>query len=245
MDVRARTEWGRRRGRLVEEARRRAGSIRTGALGSVDRSTRNLAHGPMQRANPLRRRPWSTTMPGRPQVAQTPWHVWRTKASATSGSGSWARKNLDIIDALADEIDFLKFITVRGTKRGSGVDGRHAPRARRATLALCLATLGPGAHQPDARDRERAARLAPARWRITAQAGLGRHLQGVAPVRRPRVAVPAASPSGATWSRLPAAAPEMIRKAFKQATTERPGATFVILPEDVAELPDRGASRCR
>ncbi len=41
---------------------------------------------------------------------------------------------------------------------------------------------------------------------------------------------------------LPAAAPEMIRKAFKQATTERPGATFVILPEDVAELPGRGGA---
>ncbi|HYJ61609.1 MAG TPA: acetolactate synthase large subunit, partial [Actinomycetota bacterium] len=31
------------------------------------------------------------------------------------------------------------------------------------------------------------------------------------------------------------AAPEMVRKAFKQAQTERPGATFVVLPEDVAE----------
>ena len=31
------------------------------------------------------------------------------------------------------------------------------------------------------------------------------------------------------------AAPEMVRKAFKQAETERPGATFVVLPEDVAE----------
>ncbi len=27
----------------------------------------------------------------------------------------------------------------------------------------------------------------------------------------------------------------MVRKAFKQATTERPGATFIVLPEDVAE----------
>src|SRR6185437_8894707 len=33
------------------------------------------------------------------------------------------------------------------------------------------------------------------------------------------------------------AAPEMVRKAFKQAQTERPGATFVVLPEDVAVLP--------
>ncbi len=35
---------------------------------------------------------------------------------------------------------------------------------------------------------------------------------------------------------LRSAAPEMVRKAFKQAQTERPGATFVVLPEDVAEL---------
>src|SRR6266571_8210143 len=32
------------------------------------------------------------------------------------------------------------------------------------------------------------------------------------------------------------AAPEIVRKAFKQAQTERPGATFIVLPEDVAEL---------
>ena len=31
------------------------------------------------------------------------------------------------------------------------------------------------------------------------------------------------------------AAPEMVRKAFKRATTEPPGATFVVVPEDVAE----------
>ena len=31
------------------------------------------------------------------------------------------------------------------------------------------------------------------------------------------------------------AVPEMVRKAFKQARTERPGAAFLILPEDVSE----------
>ena len=43
---------------------------------------------------------------------------------------------------------------------------------------------------------------------------------------------------------LPDAAPEMVRKAFKQAETERPGATFLILPEDVAERESK-ASRSR
>jgi acetolactate synthase-1/2/3 large subunit len=41
-----------------------------------------------------------------------------------------------------------------------------------------------------------------------------------------------------TWGDMvtvPGAAPEMVRKAFKRATTEPPGATFIVLPEDVAE----------
>ena len=36
------------------------------------------------------------------------------------------------------------------------------------------------------------------------------------------------------------AVPEMVRKAFKQARTERPGAAFLILPEDVAEQETNG-----
>jgi acetolactate synthase-1/2/3 large subunit len=38
------------------------------------------------------------------------------------------------------------------------------------------------------------------------------------------------------WSALmatPGAAPEMIRKAFKLAQTERPGAVYLAVPEDV------------
>ncbi len=40
------------------------------------------------------------------------------------------------------------------------------------------------------------------------------------------------------WSALmatPGAAPEMIRKAFKLAQTERPGAVYLAVPEDVEE----------
>jgi acetolactate synthase-1/2/3 large subunit len=42
------------------------------------------------------------------------------------------------------------------------------------------------------------------------------------------------------WSALmatPAAAPEMVRKAFKLAQTERPGAVYLALPEDVEKAP--------
>ena len=103
---------------------------------------------------------------------------------------------------------------------------------------VCLATLGPGAinlmlgianAQLDSHPLVA----------ITAQAGLGRiykeshQFVDLVSLYRPIT----------KWGdmvTLPAAAPEMIRKAFKQATTERPGATFVILPEDVAELPGEG-----
>src|SRR6266545_2103715 len=40
---------------------------------------------------------------------------------------------------------------------------------------------------------------------------------------------------------VPEATAEVVRKAFKQAQTERPGATFVILPEDVGEQEVSGA----
>src|SRR4029078_1627749 len=75
---------------------------------------------------------------------------------------------------------------------------------------------------------------------ITAQAGLGRiykeshQFVDIVSLYRPIT----------KWGdmvTLPVAAPEMIRKAFKLATTERPGATFIVLPEDVAELPAEGA----
>jgi acetolactate synthase-1/2/3 large subunit len=39
---------------------------------------------------------------------------------------------------------------------------------------------------------------------------------------------------------VPAAASEMVRKAFKIAQTERPGSTFIVLPEDVAERAAEG-----
>ena len=75
-----------------------------------------------------------------------------------------------------------------GRTRG-GVHGRHVRRPHRRCRRV------PGdprsrRDQPDARDRERAARLAPARGHHRA-GRVGPDLQGVAPVRRPGLAVPA------------------------------------------------------
>ena len=46
------------------------------------------------------------------------------------------------------------------------------------------------------------------------------------------------------WADLvltPAAVPEMVRKAFKLAQTERPGAVYLAVPEDIEA--ERGAGR--
>src|ERR1700760_3833801 len=45
------------------------------------------------------------------------------------------------------------------------------------------------------------------------------------------------------WSALvssPGAVPEMVRKAFKLAQTERPGAVYLAIPEDVEQAPAQG-----
>ncbi len=91
-----------------------------------------------------------------------------------------------MIDALVDSS--IRFVTTRDERGAAFMADTYG--ALTGKPGVCLATLGPGRDQPDARDRERAARLPSARRHH----GAGRarpHLQGVAPVRRHRVAVPA------------------------------------------------------
>lgn len=135
-------------------------------------------------------------------------------------------ENLDVVDALIDSR--LRFVTVRHEQAAAfmaDVFGRLSGRA-----GVCLATLGPGATNlatgvADA-NLDRAPLVA-----ITGQAGLDRmhkeshqvlDLVGFfrpitkwnAQVRRARVV------------------PEVVRKAFKLAQTEKKGATHIDLPED-------------
>ncbi len=95
-------------------------------------------------------------------------------------------ENLHMIDAFADSS--IRFITTRDERGASFMADTYG--ALTGTPGVCLATLGPGAinlmlgianAQLDSHPM-----LA-----ITAQAGLAPHLQGVAPIRRPGVAVPA------------------------------------------------------
>ena len=138
-------------------------------------------------------------------------------------------ENLHMIDALTDSS--IRFVTTRDERGAAFMADTYG--ALTGKPGVCLATLGPGAinlmlgianAQLDSHPM-----LA-----ITAQAGLHRiykeshQFVDLVSLFRPIT----------KWGDMVTvrdAAPEMVRKAFKQATTERPGATFLILPEDVAE----------
>lgn len=138
-------------------------------------------------------------------------------------------ENLHVIDALADSP--IRFVTTRDERGAAFMADTYGALTGKA--GVCLATLGPGAlnlilgvsnAQLDSHPLVA----------LMAQAGLDRiykeshQVVDLVSVYRPVT----------KWGdmvTLRDAAPEMVRKAFKQAQTERPGATFIVLPEDVAE----------
>jgi acetolactate synthase I/II/III large subunit len=140
-------------------------------------------------------------------------------------------ENLHVIDALVDSS--IRFVTTRDERGAAFMADTYG--ALTGNAGVCLATLGPGAinlmlgianAQLDSHPLVA----------IMAQAGLDRlykeshQVVDLVSLYRPVT----------KWGdmvTLPTAAPEMVRKAFKQAQTERPGATFIVLPEDVAERP--------
>src|SRR3972149_11139868 len=137
-------------------------------------------------------------------------------------------ENLALLDALLDsKIHFLQTRHEQGAAFTANVQGRLTGKA-----SVCLATLGPGATNlltgvADA-NMDRAPLVA-----ITAQAGTERfHKEShqyldLISLFRPAV----------KWNAQlvrPEVVPEAVRKAFKMAQTEKPGATHLDLPEDVA-----------
>jgi acetolactate synthase-1/2/3 large subunit len=138
-------------------------------------------------------------------------------------------ENLAVLDALLDsKIHFLQTRHEQGAAFMANVQGRLTGKA-----SVCLATLGPGATNlltgvADA-NMDRAPLVA-----ITAQAGTERfHKEShqyldLISLFRPVV----------KWNAQlvgPQVVPEAVRKAFKVAQTEKPGATHLDLPEDVAD----------
>ena len=140
-------------------------------------------------------------------------------------------ENLHVIDALADSS--IRFVTTRDERGAAFMADIYGALTGRA--GVCLATLGPGALNLILGIADAQLDSHPL-VALMAQAGLNRLYKESHQV----VDLVALYRPVTKWGdmiTLRDAAPEMVRKAFKQAETERPGATFIVLPEDVAELP--------
>jgi acetolactate synthase I/II/III large subunit len=141
-------------------------------------------------------------------------------------------ENLNLMEALA-ESETIRFVTTRqegGAAFMADVYGRLSTYP-----GVCLATLGPGATNlltgvADAQ-LDRAPLVA-----ITGQAGLDRmHKESHQYIDVVEMFRPVTK-----WNarvEQPENTPEIVRKAFRLARLEKPGATHIELPEDVAAAP--------
>jgi acetolactate synthase-1/2/3 large subunit len=139
-------------------------------------------------------------------------------------------ENIHIIDALRDSP--IRFILVRSEQGASfmaDIYGRLTGKA-----GVCLATLGPGAINLLLGVADAQLDSSPL-VAISAQAGLNRTFKeshqsiDLLGLFRPVT-------KWADTITVPQATPEMVRKAFKVAQSERPGATALLVPEDVEQL---------
>jgi len=140
-------------------------------------------------------------------------------------------ENIQLIAALSkSSIDYVLTRHEQGASFMAETYGRLTGRA-----GVCSATLGPGAINLLLGTADATTNSTPL-IALSAQVGMARSFkeshQGVD-------LVPMFAPV-TKWSALmatPGAAPEMIRKAFKLAQTERPGAVYLAVPEDIEEAP--------
>lgn len=146
-------------------------------------------------------------------------------------------ENIHLVRAL--DGSSIRYVLVRheqGASFMAEVYGRLTGRA-----GVCSATLGPGAINLLLGVADATTNSTPV-VALSAQVGLNRYFkeshQGVdlvsmfAPVTK--------------WSELvatPEAVPEMLRKAFKLAQSERPGAVYLAVPEDVEKSPAPAGAR--
>ncbi|MBD3883200.1 acetolactate synthase large subunit [Phormidium tenue FACHB-886] len=144
-------------------------------------------------------------------------------------------ENLHVLEALRDSS--IQFITTRheqGAAFMADVYGRLTGKA-----GICLSTLGPGATNlmtgvADA-NLDRAPLIA-----ITGQVGTDRmHIESHQYLDLVAMFAPVTK-----WNAQivrPSITPEIVRKAFKIAQTEKPGAVHIDLPENIAAMPAPGA----
>jgi len=140
-------------------------------------------------------------------------------------------ENIHLVDALSRSS--IRYVLVRHEQGASFMAETYGRLSGRA--GVCSATLGPGAINLLTGVADATTNSTPL-VALSAQVGMNRSFkeshQGVdlvsmfAPVTK--------------WSALvatPEAAPEMIRKAFKLSQTERPGAVYLAVPEDIESSP--------
>jgi acetolactate synthase I/II/III large subunit len=146
-------------------------------------------------------------------------------------------ENIHLVEALS--LSSIRYVLVRHEQAASfmaEVYGRLTGRA-----GVCSATLGPGAINLLLGVADATTNSTPV-VAVSAQVGMDRTFkeshQGVDLVS---MFEPVSK-----WSELiatPEAVPEMIRKAFKLAQTERPGAVYLAVPEDVEKSPAPDGAR--
>lgn len=143
-------------------------------------------------------------------------------------------ENIDVMDALLDSpIEFVTTHHEQGAAFMADVYGRLTGRA-----GVCMSTLGPGATNlitgvADA-NMDRAPVVAIAGQGATTRMHKESHqildlVQLFQPITK-----------YAAQIREPQIVPEIVRKAFKVAQTEKPGATFIDFPENIAGMEVEG-----
>src|SRR6266581_2050035 len=140
-------------------------------------------------------------------------------------------ENIRIVDAVSGSS--IRFILVRseqGAAFMAEVYGRLTGEA-----GVCSATLGPGAINLLLGVADATTNSTPV-VALSAQVGMERkYKESHQSVDLVSMFAPVTK-----WSELvatPTAVPEMIRKAFKLAQTERPGAVYLAVPEDIESAP--------
>ena len=140
-------------------------------------------------------------------------------------------ENLDLVDALLDS-ESIQFVTTRheqGAAFMADVYGRLTGRA-----GVCLATLGPGATNLITGVADGNMDHAPM-VAIAGQADTNRlHKESHQVLDLERLFEPITKYS--TRLLTPNTVAEVVRKAFKLAQTEKTGATFIELPENIAKM---------
>ncbi|KAB7790494.1 acetolactate synthase large subunit [Bifidobacterium leontopitheci] len=141
-------------------------------------------------------------------------------------------ENISLMEAIARD-GRIRFVLTRHEQGAGFMAATHGHLTGRP--GVCLATLGPGALNLTLPVAQANASTTPL-VAICAQGNVGRlykeshQIVDLVSVFRPLT----------QWTSMvlkPEAVPEMVRKAFSIAQRKRPGATCLVLPEDVAEMP--------